>query len=146
MPTLLFALVITLVLVASARATPMPKDLKWEKRILIVAAPSAGDEKVRTQLDRFRAGAAELKDRDLVLYAVLGESGSFEGDVAENPGKLAHDIRKQFNIPADSFRVLLIGKDGGVKMERSEPVETGELFELIDSMPMRQQEMQRDGQ
>jgi len=40
------------------------------------------------------------------------------------------------------FQVLLIGKDGGVKLRSSEPVSMKDLFGLIDSMPMRQQEME----
>jgi hypothetical protein len=36
---------------------------------------------------------------------------------------------------------LLIGKDGGVKLRSSEPVSVKDIFGLIDSMPMRRQEM-----
>jgi hypothetical protein len=37
---------------------------------------------------------------------------------------------------------VLVGKDGGVKLERSGPVSLSVIFALIDSMPMRQREMQ----
>ena len=43
-----------------------------------------------------------------------------------------------------SFRILLIGKDGGIKYESNRSVSLIQLFELIDSMPMRQDEMQHD--
>ena len=43
-----------------------------------------------------------------------------------------------------SFRILLIGKDGGIKYESNRSVSLIHLFELIDSMPMRQDEMQHD--
>jgi hypothetical protein len=39
---------------------------------------------------------------------------------------------------------LLIGKDGGIKYESNQYVSLIQLFELIDSMPMRQDEMQDD--
>jgi len=44
-------------------------------------------------------------------------------------------------VQAGTFQVLLIGKDGGVKLRSSGPVSMKDLFGLIDSMPMRQQEM-----
>ena len=43
-----------------------------------------------------------------------------------------------------SFRILLIGKDGGIKYESKRLASLIQLFELIDSMPMRQDEMQND--
>jgi len=46
-------------------------------------------------------------------------------------------------VAAPAFRIRLIGKDGGVKMDRSSPVDTLTLFSLIDAMPMRQAEMSR---
>ena len=42
------------------------------------------------------------------------------------------------------LRILLIGKDGGIKYESKRSVSLIQLFELIDSMPMRQDEMQHD--
>ena len=42
-----------------------------------------------------------------------------------------------------SFRVVLIGKDGGVKLRQEEPISVADLFALIDSMPMRKQEMRQ---
>ena len=42
---------------------------------------------------------------------------------------------------AKAFRVRLVGKDGGVKLDRGEPVDIPTLFALIDAMPMRRAEM-----
>ena len=38
------------------------------------------------------------------------------------------------------MKIILIGKDGGIKMEKEE-FDLSAIYELIDSMPMRQQEM-----
>ncbi len=43
-----------------------------------------------------------------------------------------------------SFGILFIGKDGGIKYESNRFVSLNQLFELIDSMPMPQDEMQHD--
>jgi hypothetical protein len=42
---------------------------------------------------------------------------------------------------AKAFRVRLVGKDGGVKLDRGEPVDVPTLFALIDAMPMRRSEI-----
>ena len=42
--------------------------------------------------------------------------------------------------PGAPFWIVLIGKDGGVKL-RSDDAGLDQIFDLIDSMPMRQAEM-----
>ena len=49
-----------------------------------------------------------------------------------------------FGSTAESFAVLLIGKDGGLKNQFDRPVTPEEIFSLIDVMPMRMQEMRQD--
>ncbi|NBF41151.1 MAG: DUF4174 domain-containing protein [Spirochaetes bacterium] len=50
-------------------------------------------------------------------------------------------LRDKYGVDGQQFVVLLIGKDGGVKLRAEEPVTTTELFSLIDSMPMRRREI-----
>jgi hypothetical protein len=50
-------------------------------------------------------------------------------------------LRKKFGVTADEFEVILIGKDGTVKLRSKAAVSTSALFQLIDAMPMRQEEM-----
>jgi hypothetical protein len=50
---------------------------------------------------------------------------------------------KQFGVMEEEFRVMLIGKDGGVKLNSEQPVTVNQIFELIDSMPMRHHEMRQ---
>ena len=56
----------------------------------------------------------------------------------------ADDFYQRFVVAGKQFRVMLVGKDGNVKLDRHKPVFTKELFALIDAMPMRQHEMQQD--
>jgi hypothetical protein len=44
---------------------------------------------------------------------------------------------------AGEFAAILLGKDGTVKLRVSEPIAAGELFAIIDSMPMRAAEAGR---
>ncbi|MGD1924360.1 MAG: DUF4174 domain-containing protein [Paracoccaceae bacterium] len=95
----------------------------WEARpILVFALPD--DPRLEQQLAMFERANAELEDRQNVVI------------VDTDPGS---DLRARFG-PAD-FSVILIGKDTGEKFRRDGLVDPSELNDLIDSMPMRQQEM-----
>jgi hypothetical protein len=52
-------------------------------------------------------------------------------------------IRSKFNIPADTFLVLLLGEDGGEALRSATPIGSTRLNSLIDTMPSRKIEMQR---
>ena len=116
-------------------------DYAWNNRVLVVFA----DEPSK-QLDAQRSELAgqerELADRDMVVFAVIGDRRivSLFGDAP--PSDEASEIRQKFDVPLHApFTVLLIGKDGGVKWRDQRPARPGELFALIDTMPMRKQEM-----
>ncbi len=51
------------------------------------------------------------------------------------------NLRSQFNVAPQEFRVILVGKDGTAKRHDSNPVEPEVIFNEIDAMPMRQREM-----
>ncbi len=55
-----------------------------------------------------------------------------------------HYFGKLTTTNDQSLRIMLIGKDGGIKYESSRSVSILRFFELIDSMPMRQDEMVHD--
>ncbi len=53
------------------------------------------------------------------------------------------NILKKYGISSPQFTFLLIGKDGGTRLRSSKPISSEQLFNLIDSMPMRKDEMKR---
>ena len=87
---------------------------QWKHRVLIIDTPSMQSAPYLQQISAFDAAAAGLKERDL-------------------------QVMTQTSAPA--FRVRLVGKDGGVKLDVGTPMTTDALFALIDAMPMRQDEM-----
>ena len=72
--------------------------------------------------------------RDLVLVEAVGDQPR------------AKAIRDLLGLPADKFAAALVGKDGGTKLIRVEPLDAATLFPLIDSMPMRRQERRERGE
>jgi len=80
-------------------------------------------------------------DRELMVLEIIEQGQSRAGNQLLSE-KSVQAIRKRLGVQAGTFQVLLIGKDGGVKLRSREPVSVNDLFGLIDSMPMRQQEME----
>ncbi len=117
---------------------------RWEDRVILVFGSSAAEKLAQTQFTKLSAKPSDLADRNLVIYQIYDR----EGKTPEGKSLTTKELkafRQKFNIAVGTFAVLLIGKDGGVKMKKTEVVEPQLIFDLIDSMPMRQAEMRKKG-
>jgi len=81
-----------------------------------------------------------LAERHLTVVAVGAVTGK-TSDGQDVERRDADSLRRRFRVEPGRLTVLLIGKDGGVKMRSTDPVSRSKIFTLIDSMPMRMQEM-----
>ena len=124
----LTASLFTTVIVAQA---PNLDALRWNSRVLLLFAPEANNPQLIQQKGMLDKEEAGVRERDLKIFEITGHSPSDE------------QLRDRFHVKTDSFAVVLIGKDGSKKLKRSEPTESNDLFKLIDSMPMRKNEMQQ---
>jgi len=110
----------------SANKGPMDynslSEYQWKNRILLIYS-EADSQDVSKQVKLFNADVAKNLDRNLLLFKTSSKKG-LEKVIKDN-----------------KFLVMLIGKDGGVKDIFSKPVEMSEIYNQIDSMPMRAQEM-----
>ena len=82
-----------------------------------------------------------LLDRDLTVVYVVG--GELSHDLGPAPGISAGAVRALYRASEGAFRVLLIGKDGGIKLDSPAPFQAPDLLAEIDRMPMRRDEMRR---
>ena len=124
------------ILLLSFMTIMIPKELQgielsrylWKNRIILTFA----DDEDHPDLIKLKVEMKEndcgILNRDL-LHFHLSNDGKTGNHTTTND---------------QSFRILLIGKDGGIKYESNRSVSLIQLFELIDSMPMRQDEMQYD--
>jgi hypothetical protein len=80
-----------------------------------------------------------LNERDMVIIFVIRDTVSTKGRPAA--AVAAVDLRDAYGVLPHEFRVVLIGKDGDVKLRQEEPISMADLFALIDAMPMRKQEI-----
>ncbi|TNC14167.1 DUF4174 domain-containing protein [Methylobacterium terricola] len=119
-----------LLLAVSVPAEAAVSDLdryRWKSRLLVIAA-EAGDPRAAAQEAIAAAAGRGMRERDLVVVRAIGE------------GREAAALRRRLGLPATGFRAVLVGKDGGAKLDAAEPIPAETLFSTIDAMPMRREE------
>ncbi|MBX2850075.1 MAG: DUF4174 domain-containing protein [Acidiferrobacterales bacterium] len=122
--------------VALADSLESLKQLTWKNRILLIKPKlQCEQEKAILLADR-----ADIDDRDIVWFIFCGEEIETNYGAEISPSFAQETIEELF--VRDDVTIILIGKDGGVK-RRTDELDLVRLYELIDSMPMRQLEMQK---
>lgn len=144
---LVIAWVGALSIFAGEEAVPMDFDFeqfKWKRRLLLVFAPDSSHPLFESLQREISTQKQAVDDRDLVVFEILGV-GTSKRDGTQLAPHSAASLREQFGVSPNAFSLILVGKDGGVKLRRNDPVNLEEIFRLIDSMPMRQDEMRQNG-
>ena len=118
-----------ILLAVALAASPTIAQMKWERRVLIVAAPFGEDVSLREQRGILADWKAKADARDLSIVEVLGDQVRGAADTAAQ-------IRRKYRLPA-AFTAILIGKDGGEKLRSAKPFPAAALEATIDAMPMR---------
>ena len=113
---------------------------RWKNRLLLVFSPTRSNSAFARFNQDLSSRALDVEDRDLIVFRIHEGGPSQRG---EDPLSTedAEELRRRFGVRPGVFTVILIGKDGGVKMVREDQAGLQEIFDLIDSMPMRQREM-----
>ena len=123
----------------------MPMDLKqfqWKNRLLFLFAPDNNNPLFKNLQSEIKTQKAEVEDRNLVVFEVLAR-GPSRMNTAPIDRQVADSIRDRFAIPHNTFSLILVGKDGNIKLSRQDRAHLEVIFALIDSMPMRQDEMRQ---
>jgi IS4 transposase len=135
-------LVIVLVTAGVLGSAPAAADLGdylWERRPLLVFAPTNQDPRLTQTLSRIEATQCEFADRQMVLGVVVADGPStLDGQAitAEEAQRLAD----RYAVDPNAFAAVLIGKDGGEKYRVDQVPELGLVYTVIDGMPMRSRE------
>ena len=125
-----------------------PSELTWNNRVVIISEDIEGSV-LFAQYDLLKEAIPEFLERDVIILSVKEGSARIRSDFNQpnlnfsNPNDWNIWV-EQYLLKSDDGGVLLIGKDSGLKkvwQEHQMPVAPQEIFEIIDSMPMRQQEM-----
>jgi hypothetical protein len=141
-------MMIAVLLIGSTRhacaTSPDLSQFLWKNRLLFLFAPNREDRRFDSLHQSLTAQKAEVADRDLVVFEIL-DVGNSKMDMSLLDSQSAQSLRKKFSVPRDRFTVILVGKDGGIKLNSRDPTRLEDIFALIDAMPMRQEEMRQQG-
>jgi uncharacterized protein (DUF2237 family) len=103
---------------------------EWKNRVILLFANDRNNKQLKNQLEALYQSPEDNLDRDIKIFKILESNKSYS------------ELNDRFEINKD-FEFILIGKDGTEKLKSDEPVSAQELYSLIDSMPMRQREMEK---
>jgi len=131
----MFSVSVVSLVLAATMVTQMASDpvsaARWKSRVLVVVAPTQTGEKLAMERRIFDEAKVGMLGRDVILVELIGDGAS------------SHTIRQRLGLVGKDFRALLVGKDGHVAMSSAEPLTADKLFQAIDAMPMRQNEMRQ---
>ncbi|EHJ04939.1 DUF4174 domain-containing protein [Marinobacter manganoxydans] len=135
--TILTLMLLLITLTTQGAGMNSLSDYQWKNRLILVQAT---DENAG-EIDTLRSARAEVDDRDIVWFVYTG------ADLVSNQDGVSSSLESEIKALLDQFRsderVLLIGKDGGMK-SREPSLDLDAIFRRIDRMPMRMREMRSD--
>jgi hypothetical protein len=120
--------------------SPLDMD-KGRARPLIVIAPSTVDPtwvSLKKSLDE-PANRKGFTDRNMVLYTVLNLMGQRDGKDLGSQDTAALIRSLKLGVGART-RVILVGKDGEKKLERSDAIKLEDVFSAVDQLPAAEKE------
>lgn len=135
-------LLIALLSVPAKAASPQRKfeDYQWQNRVLVLASLKDGAA-LKRQLAAIDGQEPGLLERDLVVIQLSGEASNVL--FGDKYAPTAHDLRSTLAFDEKAhFEIVLVGKDGDVKLRSITPLSIEKIFNTIDAMPMRLHEMQ----
>ena len=101
----------------------------WKNRVILLFEGNGHKSGYQQQLEVLQSESKELLERNIVtILPKNGEKALF----LENLG-----------LENDFYGLVLLGKDGGIKLKEEFVVKPQIIFRLIDAMPMRRAEMRK---
>jgi Domain of unknown function (DUF4174) len=99
-------------------------------RRILIFAPDSANVSFKNQNRIFEKEEKGCVERDIIVeYHTLKSKGNALFD--------------KYNVSKSGFTLLLIGKDGSVKMRSKEVIAAARIYALVDAMPMRKDEMRK---
>lgn len=134
LPVACLALVAVLGVAQAPRPASLAQQLRasrWQKRVLLIGAPTASQADFQQQKKLLAAVPDQLRERDFLVLEL-----PYDQLAPADRQYWAQELKQ----PLAGFAVVLIGKDGGVKRTERQPLAPADLFGTVDKMPMRRQE------
>jgi hypothetical protein len=107
-------------------------EMQGKNRIILLYAPQPNDTAYLQQKRWLSDNKSNLLERDLVIIDCVANQLSDQD---------TRYLAAHFSYKPNQFGLWLIGKDGGTKLSTQQATPPQQIFDLIDTMPMRRAEM-----
>lgn len=131
-----------LLLTMSAAQSQDISSHKWNDRIVLLLTEDVSNETYQKQVAELKTEEQGLKERKLIVYHLQPDSS--KKGLSANQWEKASTLFETYKKTNSGFEFVLIGLDGGIKLQQTEFITSKELFSIIDVMPMRRSEMIKD--
>ena len=116
-------------------SSPLEKYL-WKNRVIVTFSPTKNNTERNYFLNSINRNLCKFNSRNIIHIDFIFNEKNPEIEKFES-------YFENLSLSTSEFRLILIGKDGGIKLN-SRRISLEEIFSLIDTMPMRQEEMIND--
>jgi len=113
---------------------------RWINRVIISFISENGYSEFYQQSKNRDLTLNDWNERDLVLIE-LGPKNIIKINGVTNNNINSDNLRNYFSVENYSYLSILLGKDGNEKLRAQKAINNETIFKLIDSMPMRKQEI-----
>tara|TARA_B100000945_G_scaffold70434_1_gene53595 strand:- start:1111 stop:1524 length:414 start_codon:yes stop_codon:yes gene_type:complete len=121
--------------IMAVNSGPLEKYL-WKNRVIVTFSPSKINFERNKFLNSMNKNLCDFNARNIIHIDLILNTNKQEIKIFERSfGNLS--------LSPIEFRLILIGKDGGIKLN-SKKTSIKDIFNLIDTMPMRKEEMVKD--
>ena len=115
------------------------KKHQWKNRLVVVVTNDIKSKEYVDQINILKKELSELEERKIMVYSILPKK--YTSGLLNKEWISSTKVYNRLNKKKESFKVFLIGLDGGIKLNQSSVLTKDKLFTLIDGMPMRRQEL-----
>ena len=122
-----FIAITAICMLGSLHAEPLTQYL-WKRRVVLSFSAAESTPERISLLKQIEQYQCEFDDRQMVHIDLIAGSSDYQL------------LSRLFSVPDMDFNLVLLGKDGDVKLLTSQP-SLENLLTLIDAMPMRQREL-----
>lgn len=140
-----FIFILSFISISFAMSQDNPFDVfQWKYRILVIYTVDNSAEEFLGQIQQFTQNIEAFDERDVVVFHAYNDELVALSKQPEGLAISASSVKSALGIASeDKFQVILVGKDGGIKLRESRVVSSQQLFTLIDGMPMRRSEKEK---
>lgn len=116
---------------------------QWQERVLLVISEDASNVISKKQLAELSQNKEELIERKLIIYQIIPDA--FRKSLENEVWQTGDDMFRKYKETYAGFQVILLGLDGGEKLNQTKFLSANDLFIIIDGMPLRKAEIRKKG-